>query len=176
MIQLLAGRAGLYIIISLEKSIIAGLIIWNHFIQALFLTVLFPTRFDTTSTSGNDSDEELIKQQLATIAHLRKSIEKTHISTRETDSAIPEQNEAEPVAPSFKLGPAGGPVRPRLARSLERERNFIALSLGDPSRLWDLSIDKDSDVDKSVTAGTEEHSSFSEQAWDFYQVCSIHSS
>ncbi|XP_035453035.2 klarsicht protein isoform X3 [Spodoptera frugiperda] len=127
------------------------------------------SRFDTTSTSGNDSDEELIKQQLATIAHLRKSIEKTHISTRETDSAIPEQNEAEPVAPSFKLGPAGGPVRPRLARSLERERNFIALSLGDPSRLWDLSIDKDSDVDKSVTAGTEEHSSFSEQAWDFYQ-------
>ncbi|CAH0677651.1 unnamed protein product [Spodoptera exigua] len=127
------------------------------------------SRFDTTSTSGNDSDEELIKQQLATIAHLRKSIEKTHISTREPDSAIPEQNEAEPVAPSFKLGPAGGPVRPRLARSLERERNFIALSLGDPSRLWDLSIDKDSDIDKSVTAGTEEHSSFSEQAWDFYQ-------
>ncbi|XP_026735577.1 uncharacterized protein LOC113499339 isoform X1 [Trichoplusia ni] len=127
------------------------------------------SRFDTTSTSGNDSDEELIKQQLATIAHLRKSIEKTHISTREPDSAIPEQNEVEPVAPSFKLGPAGGSVRPRLARSLERERNFIALSLGDPSRLWDLSIDKDSDVDKSVTAGTEEHSSFSEQAWDFYQ-------
>lgn len=31
-------------------------------------------------------------------------------------------------------------------------------------------MDKDSDVDKSVTAGTEEHSSFSEQAWDFYQV------
>ncbi|XP_075984724.1 klarsicht isoform X2 [Anticarsia gemmatalis] len=127
------------------------------------------SRFDTTSTSGNDSDEELIKQQLATIAHLRKSIEKTHISTREPDSAIPEQNEPETVAPSFKLGPAGGPVRPRLARSLERERNFIALSLGDPSRLWDLSIDKDSDIDKSVTAGTEEHSSFSEQAWDFYQ-------
>lgn len=127
------------------------------------------SRFDTTSTSGNDSDEEPTKQQLAAIAHLRKSIEKTHISTIEPDSAIPEQNEADTVAPSFKLGPAGGPVRPRLARSLERERNFIALSLGDPSRLWDLSIDKDSDVDKSVTAGTEEHSSFSEQAWDFYQ-------
>lgn len=127
------------------------------------------SRFDTTSTSGNDSDEELIKQQLATIAHLRKSIEKTHISTREPDSAIPEQNEPEAVAPSFKLGPAGGSVRPRLARSLERETNFIALSLGDPNQLWDLSVDKDSDVDKSVTAGTEEHSSFSEQAWDFYQ-------
>ncbi|CAG4955164.1 unnamed protein product [Parnassius apollo] len=126
-------------------------------------------RFDTTSTSGNDSDEELIKQQLATIAHLRKSIEKTHISTKEPDSAIPEQNEPEIVTPSFKLGPEGGHVRPRLTRSTERERSFIALSLGDPSQLWDLSIDKDSDVDKSVTAGTEEHSSFSEQAWDFYQ-------
>ncbi|CAK1593744.1 unnamed protein product [Parnassius mnemosyne] len=126
-------------------------------------------RFDTTSTSGNDSDEELIKQQLATIAHLRKSIEKTHISTKEPDSAIPEQNEPEIVTPSFKLGPEGGPVRPRLTRSTERERSFIALSLGDPSQLWDLCIDKDSDVDKSVTAGTEEHSSFSEQAWDFYQ-------
>ncbi|XP_049885984.1 klarsicht protein isoform X2 [Pectinophora gossypiella] len=126
-------------------------------------------RFDTTSTSGNDSDEELIKQQLATIANLRKSIEKTHISSRESESAIPEQNEAEPMAPSFKLGPAGGQVRPRLARSMERERTFLALSLGDPSQLWDLSMDKDSDIDKSVTAGTEEHSSFSEQAWDFYQ-------
>ncbi|XP_068619876.1 uncharacterized protein klar isoform X2 [Battus philenor] len=127
-------------------------------------------RFDTTSTSGNDSDEELIKQQLTAIAHLRKSIEKTHISTKEPDSAIPEQNELEVVqTPSFKLGPEGGSVRPRLARSTERERSFLALSLGDPSQLWDLCIDKDSDVDKSVTAGTEEHSSFSEQAWDFYQ-------
>ncbi|XP_064292662.1 klarsicht protein isoform X2 [Plodia interpunctella] len=126
------------------------------------------SRFDTTSTSGNDSDDEILKQQLATIANLRKSIEKTHISTREADGAIPEQNE-EIVAPSFKLGPAGGAVRPRLARSSERERSFLALSLGDPSELWDLSVDKDSDVDKSVTAGTEEHSSFSEQAWDFYQ-------
>ncbi|XP_037302374.1 uncharacterized protein LOC115444450 isoform X2 [Manduca sexta] len=126
------------------------------------------SRFDTTSTSGNDSDEELIKQQLATIANLRKSIEKTHISSRE-ESAIPEQNETEGFKAEFKLGPAGGTVRPRLARSLERERNFLALSLGDPSQLWDLSMDKDSDVDKSVTAGTEEHSSFSEQAWDFYQ-------
>ncbi|CAH2985795.1 unnamed protein product [Chilo suppressalis] len=117
-------------------------------------------RFDTTSTSGNDSDEDL-----------RKSIEKTHISTREQDSAIPEQNENEQssVAPSFKLGPAGGAVRPRIARSTERERSFLALSLGDPNQLWDLSMDKDSDVDKSGTAGTEEHSSFSEQAWDFYQ-------
>lgn len=127
-------------------------------------------RFDTTSTSGNDSDEELMKQSLATIANLRKSVEKTHISTREPDSAIPEQNEQETVAPSFKLGPAGGQVRPRVARSTERERTFLALSLGDPSQLWDLSIDKDSDIDKSVTAGTEEHSSFSEQAWDPYQV------
>ncbi|XP_013186143.2 klarsicht protein isoform X1 [Amyelois transitella] len=126
------------------------------------------SRFDTTSTSGNDSDDELLKQQLATIANLRKSIEKTHISSIEPDSAIPEQNE-EIVAPSFKLGPAGGAVRPRLARSSERERSFLALSLGDPSELWDLSVDKDSDIDKSVTAGTEEHSSFSEQAWDFYQ-------
>ncbi|XP_072933500.1 uncharacterized protein klar isoform X2 [Epargyreus clarus] len=126
-------------------------------------------RFDTTSTSGNDSDEELIKQQLATIAHLRRSIEKTHISTKEQDSAILEQTEPEIVAPSFKLGPEGGPVRPRLAKSMERERTFLALSLGDPSQLWDLSVDKDSDIDKSVTAGTEEHSSFSEQAWDFYQ-------
>ncbi|XP_026331447.1 uncharacterized protein LOC113238815 isoform X2 [Hyposmocoma kahamanoa] len=126
-------------------------------------------RFDTTSTSGNDSDEELMKQSLATIANLRKSIEKTHISTREPDSAIPEQNEQETVAPSFKLGPAGGQVRPRVGRSTERERTFLALSLGDPNRLWDLSIDKDSDIDKSVTAGTEEHSSFSEQAWDPYQ-------
>lgn len=74
------------------------------------------------------------------------------------------------MAPSFKLGPAGGAVRPRIARSTERERSFLALSLGDPNQMWDLSIDKDSDVDKSVTAGTEEHSSFSEQAWDFYQV------
>ncbi|CAH2054707.1 unnamed protein product, partial [Iphiclides podalirius] len=127
------------------------------------------TRFDTTSTSGNDSDEELIKKQLATIAHLRRSIEKTHISVKEPDSAIPEQNEPEAVAPSFKLGPEGGPVRPRLTKSTERERSFLALSLGDPSQLWDLCIDKDSDIDKSVTAGTEEHSSFSEQAWDFYQ-------
>ncbi|XP_021207074.1 klarsicht protein isoform X1 [Bombyx mori] len=130
------------------------------------------SRFDTTSTSGNDSDEELIKQQLAAMANLRKSIEKTHISTRE-DGAIPEQNEQNDPEntskPEFKLGPAGGTVRPRLARSLERERNFLALSLGDPNQLWDLSLDKDSDVDKSVTAGTEEHSSFSEQAWDFYQ-------
>ncbi|CAG9793465.1 unnamed protein product [Diatraea saccharalis] len=117
-------------------------------------------RFDTTSTSGNDSDEDL-----------RKSIEKTHISSREQDSAIPEQNENEQmsVAPSFKLGPAGGAVRPRMAKSTERERSFLALSLGDPNQLWDLSMDKDSDIDKSVTAGTEEHSSFSEQAWDFYQ-------
>ncbi|GBP16210.1 hypothetical protein EVAR_9920_1 [Eumeta japonica] len=128
-------------------------------------------RFDTTSTSGNESDEGLIKQQLATIAHLRRSIEKTHISNnKEQDSAIPEQNELEQAAPTFKLGPAGGPVRPRLAKSMERERNLLGLSLGDPSELWDLSIDKDSDIDKSVnTAGTEEHSSFSEQAWDFYQ-------
>lgn len=107
------------------------------------------------------------------MANLRKSIEKTHISTRE-DGAIPEQNEQNDPEntskPEFKLGPAGGTVRPRLARSLERERNFLALSLGDPNQLWDLSLDKDSDVDKSVTAGTEEHSSFSEQAWDFYQV------
>ncbi|XP_063624678.1 klarsicht protein [Cydia splendana] len=128
-------------------------------------------RFDTTSTSGNDSDEELIKQQLATIANLRKSIEKTHISSRE-DNAIPEQNEPDisgGVAPSFKIGPAGGLVRPRIARSMDREKTFLALSLGDPSQLWDLSMDKDSDIDKSVTAGTEEHSSFSEQAWDFYQ-------
>ncbi|XP_059051800.1 klarsicht protein [Achroia grisella] len=127
------------------------------------------SRFDTTSTSGNDSDEELIRQQLATIANLRKSIEKTHISSREPESAILEQNEPEAV-PSFKLGPAGGEVRTRLARSREREgRTFLALSLGDPSDLWGLSMDKDSDIDKSVTAGTEEHSSFSEQAWDFYQ-------
>lgn len=49
----------------------------------------FLLRFDTTSTSGNDSDEELIKQQLATIANLRRSIEKTHISARE-DGVIPE--------------------------------------------------------------------------------------
>ncbi|KPI98769.1 hypothetical protein RR46_10087 [Papilio xuthus] len=125
-------------------------------------------RFDTTSTSGNESDEELIKQQLTTVAHLRRSIEKTHITAKE-DSAIPEQNEPEVVIPSFKLGPEGGPVRPRMARSSEREKSFLALSLGDPSQLWDLSIDKDSDIDKSVTAGTEEHSSFSEQAWDFYQ-------
>ncbi|XP_013139433.1 PREDICTED: uncharacterized protein LOC106104041 [Papilio polytes] len=125
-------------------------------------------RFDTTSTSGNETDEELIKQQLTTIANLRRSIEKTHITTKE-DSAIPEQNEPEVVIPSFKLGPEGGPVRPRMARSSERERSFLALSLGDPSQLWDLSIDRDSDIDKSVTAGTEEHSSFSEQAWDFYQ-------
>lgn len=74
------------------------------------------------------------------------------------------------MAPSFKLGPAGGSVRPRLARSQDRERNFLAMSLGDPNQMWDLSIDKDSDIDRSVTAGTEEHSSFSEQAWDFYQV------
>ncbi|CAH2095203.1 unnamed protein product [Euphydryas editha] len=121
-------------------------------------------RFDTTSTSGNDSDEPL-----ATIANLRKSIEKTHISTKEQDSAIPEQNEAETVTPSFKLGPEGGKVRPRLTRSMERERTFLSLSLGDPSQMWDLCVDKDSDIDKSVTAGTEEHSSFSEQAWDFYQ-------
>ncbi|XP_045454523.1 uncharacterized protein LOC123663925 [Melitaea cinxia] len=121
-------------------------------------------RFDTTSTSGNDSDEPL-----ATIANLRRSIEKTHISTKEQDSAIPEQNEAEIVTPSFKLGPEGGAVRPRLTRSMERERTFLSLSLGDPSQMWDLCVDKDSDIDKSVTAGTEEHSSFSEQAWDFYQ-------
>ncbi|CAG4960249.1 unnamed protein product [Colias eurytheme] len=127
------------------------------------------SRFDTTSTSGNDSDEELIKQQVATIANLRKSIEKTHISSKEQDSAIPEQNETEQVAPSFKLGPEGGLVRPRLTKSMERERSFLALSLGDPSQMWDLCVDKDSDIDKSVTAGTEEHSSFSEQAWDFYQ-------
>ncbi|XP_045779102.1 uncharacterized protein LOC123876796 isoform X1 [Maniola jurtina] len=124
-------------------------------------------RFDTTSTSGNDSDEELIKQQLATIANLRRSIEKTHISNKEPDSAIPEQNESELAAPSFKLGPEGGAVRPRLTRSMERERTFLTLSLGDPSQMWDVCLDKDSD--KSVTAGTEEHSSFSEQAWDFYQ-------
>ncbi|CAH0731978.1 unnamed protein product, partial [Brenthis ino] len=124
-------------------------------------------RFDTTSTSGNDSDEELIKQQLATIANLRRSIEKTHIS--KDDSAIPEQNEQETVTPSFKLGPEGGSVRPRLTKSMERERTFLSLSLGDPSQMWDLCVDKDSDVDKSVTAGTEGHSSFSEQAWDFYQ-------
>lgn len=129
--------------------------------------ILF-NRFDTTSTSGNDSDEELVKQQLATIANLRRSIEKTHISNKEPDSAIPEQNESELVAPSFKLGPEGGAVRPRLTRSMERERTFLALSLGDPSQMWDVCLDKDSD--KSVTAGTEEHSSFSEQAWDFYQV------
>ncbi|XP_041982740.1 uncharacterized protein LOC121735849 isoform X2 [Aricia agestis] len=126
-------------------------------------------RFDTTSTSGNDSDEELIKQQLATIANLRRSIEKTHISSKDQDSAIPEQNEPEPVVPSFKIGPDGGEVRPRLTRSMERERTFLTLSLGDPSQMWDLCVDKDSDIDKSVTAGTEEHSSFSEQAWDFYQ-------
>nr|XP_026497313.1 uncharacterized protein LOC113401567 isoform X2 [Vanessa tameamea] len=119
-------------------------------------------RFDTTSTSGNDSDEPL-----ATIANLRRSIEKTHISTKEQDSAIPEQNEAETMTPSFKLGPEGGSVRPRLTRSMERERTFLSVSLGDPSQMWDLCVDKDSD--KSVTAGTEEHSSFSEQAWDFYQ-------
>lgn len=52
---------------------------------------------------------------------------------------------------------------------MDREKTFLALSLGDPNQLWDLSMDKDSDIDKSVTAGTEEHSSFSEQAWDFYQ-------
>ncbi|XP_038207126.1 uncharacterized protein LOC119828893 isoform X2 [Zerene cesonia] len=127
------------------------------------------SRFDTTSTSGNDSDEELIKQQVATIAHLRMSIEKTHISSKEQDGAIPEQNESEQVAPSFKLGPEGGLVRPRLTKSMERERSFLALSLGDPSQMWDLCVDKDSDIDKSVTAGTEGHSSFSEQAWDFYQ-------
>ncbi|CAK1545635.1 unnamed protein product [Leptosia nina] len=125
------------------------------------------SRFDTTSTSGNDSDEELIKQQVATIANLRRSIEKTHISSKDQDSAIPEQNENEQVTPSFKIGPEGGMVRPRLTRSMERERSFLALSLGDPSQMWDLCVDKDSD--KSATAGTEEHSSFSEQAWDFYQ-------
>lgn len=132
-------------------------------------------RFDTTSTSGNDSDEEIvIKQQLATIANLRRSIEKTHISTREPDSAIPEQNEQEvAVTPSFKLGPAGGPVTSRLTRNVDSERTFLTLGLGDPRRLWDLAIDKDSDVDRSGTAGTEEHSSFSEQAWDPYQVCSL---
>ncbi|XP_022113891.2 uncharacterized protein LOC110992394 [Pieris rapae] len=124
------------------------------------------SRFDTTSTSGNDSDEELLKQQVAVIANLRKSIEKTHISSKD-DSAIPEQSELEQVTPSFKLGPEGGIVRPRLTKSMERERSFLALSLGDPSQMWDLCVDKDSD--KSVTAGTEEHSSFSEQAWDFYQ-------
>lgn len=53
---------------------------------------------------------------------------------------------------------------------MERERTFLSVSLGDPSQMWDLCVDKDSDIDKSVTAGTEEHSSFSEQAWDFYQV------
>ena len=53
---------------------------------------------------------------------------------------------------------------------MERERTFLALSLGDPSQMWDVCVDRDSDLDKSVTAGTEEHSSFSEQAWDFYQV------
>nr|XP_032522321.1 uncharacterized protein LOC116773878 isoform X1 [Danaus plexippus plexippus] len=123
-------------------------------------------RFDTTSTSDNDSDADLIKQQLATIANLRKSIEKTHISSKEQDSAIPEQNETELVGPSFKLGPEGGTVRPRMTKSMERERTFLALSLGDPSQMWDLSVDKDSE---SITAGTEGHSSFSEQAWDFYQ-------
>ncbi|CAG9567908.1 unnamed protein product [Danaus chrysippus] len=123
-------------------------------------------RFDTTSTSDNDSDADLIKQQLATIANLRKSIEKTHISSKEQDSAIPEQNETELVCPSFKLGPEGGAVRPRMTKSMERERTFLALSLGDPSQMWDLSVDKDSE---SITAGTEGHSSFSEQAWDFYQ-------
>ncbi|VVC95081.1 unnamed protein product, partial [Leptidea sinapis] len=126
------------------------------------------SRFDTTSTSGNESDDDLLKQQLATIANLRRSIEKTHISGKE-DSAILEQNEPEQVAPSFKLGPEGGLVRPRLTKSMERERSFLTYSLGDPSQMWDLCLDKDSDVDKSVTAGTEEHSSFSEQAWDFYQ-------
>lgn len=125
-------------------------------------------RFDTTSTSGNDSDEELIKQQLATIAHLRRSIEKTHIST--TEKPIPEHSEQDSIAPSFKLGPAAGTVRPRLTHSMERERTMLGLNLGDPSDLWELSVDKDSDVDKSVNTGTEEHSSFSEQAWDFYQV------
>lgn len=54
---------------------------------------------------------------------------------------------------------------------MDRERTILALSLGDPGQLYDLSVDKDSDLDRSVnTAGTEEHSSFSEQAWDFYQV------
>lgn len=94
----------------------------------------------------------------------------THISG-DQENVIPEQMEPESVAPSFKLGPAGGQVRPRLARSMERERTLLGLSLGDPSQMYDLNVDKDSDVDKSVnTAGTEEHSSFSEQAWDFYQV------
>lgn len=130
------------------------------------------SRFDTTSTSGNDSDEELIRQQLATIANLRRSIEKTHITSKEQENTIPEQNEGEPVA-NFKLGPAGGQVRPRMARSMERERTVLALSLGNPNELWDLTVDKDSDVDKSVNTGTEEHSSFSEQAWDFYQVCVV---
>lgn len=118
-------------------------------------------RFDTTSTSGNDSDEELIRQQLATIA-LRRSIEKTHISQ---DQTILEHEET--VAPSFKLG---GQVRARVAVSMDRERTVLAMSLGNPNEMWDLSMDKDSDVDKSVNTGTEEHSSFSEQAWDFYQV------
>lgn len=36
--------------------------------------------------------------------------------------------------------------------------------------MYDLGMDKDSDVN---TAGTEEHSSFSEQAWDSYQVTKL---
>lgn len=66
-------------------------------------------------------------------------------------------------------------VRPRPPLlNIDRERaSLLGLEIVERSVLVETA-DRDSDVDRSIqTAGTEEHSSFSEQAWDFYQVCSI---
>lgn len=93
-------------------------------------------------------------------------------STDRTLNASSEDQENETVGrssemkPRFKIGPEGGSVRPRLP--------LINLDVASRSTLVELSAERDSDVDRSVqTAGTEEHSSLSEQAWDFYQVSSI---
>lgn len=78
-------------------------------------------------------------------------------------SSEDQENDGTDKKPTFKIGPVGGTVRPRLP--------LINMDAVNRSTLAELCLDRDSDVDRSVqTAGTEEHSSLSEQAWDEYQV------
>lgn len=123
-------------------------------------------RFDSSS-SGNDSEDDGHAKLQSSLAH---STERTlHASTSE------EQENTEGCQEfqlNFKIGPESGRVRPRLPMNIAREKaSLLGLAIVENSGLVDPIGDKDSDIDRSVqTAGTEEHSSFSEQAWDFYQV------
>lgn len=131
-------------------------------------------RFDTTSTSGNDSEEEIKGPRLP--QDLAVSTDQTiHASASEDQTLDGSTDHFSEATPNFKIGREGGMVRPRPPLlNIDRERaSLLGLEIVERGALVETA-DRDSDVDRSIqTAGTEEHSSFSEQAWDFYQVCSI---